>query len=783
MNEAGESAITATVGVLLSDTQLVLHQEEAHELRQQVKEAKDPTLPVPQGSDEQDMTLNQFPKEDLIVDLSDNPSLDTNNSSLDGHRLVSNPSQAKGEGTCHHKPPNSKAVINKSDISSTSTPNTRSSEKHMELKEFLKIHKPHLVSLIDTNLDESSLLVLQRKLGFYPSSYLSPEARICLLWHPDLLTIQVLEASRQFVHCSVFRKKSLKTTLITAVYASNSSSERLSLWESIKHLSTNSANQGWIVGGDFNEVRFSYEKVGGLPIHSRRLRKFNSSILHAGLDDLKSFGHTFSWCNRQSVPIMCRLDRVLANQAFISKYPHSLVEYLPPGISDHSPLKVIFEPPIPSGPKPFKYFEAWEGSQEEKFARQKSRQLWLEAGDSNTKFFYNSIKDRSIRNSICRLRNPDDSYCSDPEEIKKRIVQFYHDLLNRDSFTDIFLPPPVGTVSAANNVALCAPVSEDELYEAIIHMKALSSPGPDGFPAKFYQLFWPLIKDDLLLAINFFFQKGKLLRQILKILLAEEEIQKNVENAYGLTPLDMIQQSQAGPNDAEIIRSLSHAGCKSGGGHTQDMMIITTTTPAAVVAHQARATRGSRMKKLVPCDWNEWCKKDNEWLKEAQREHMVVATLISAAAFQGGINVPSNSQDDDNIFLFLRMDMVALMVSTSVIVFLVSGLPLKHRITTWLLTAALWLAVTFLVYAFVVRADINAKYDEEVDTWAYNAYYAWLGLMACLFLYHLLVLVVVFLLWLRRKVKDSIGRLVEVVRGAWEWLRHWMVGGGVRVGL
>ncbi|KAK1314569.1 hypothetical protein QJS10_CPA06g00748 [Acorus calamus] len=148
--------------------------------------------------------------------------------------------------------------------------------------------------------------------------------------------------------------------------------------------------------------------------------------------------------------------------------------------------------------------------------------------------------------------------------------------------------------------------------------------------------------------------------QILKILLAEEEIQKNFENAYGLTPLDMMQQSPAGPNDAEIIRSLSHAGCKSGGGHTQDMMIITTTTPAAVVAHQARATRGSWMKKLVPCDWNEWCKKDNEWLKEAQRELMVVATLISAAAFQGGINVPSNSQDDDNIFLFLRMDMVAL---------------------------------------------------------------------------------------------------------------------------
>ncbi|KAK1315070.1 hypothetical protein QJS10_CPA06g00807 [Acorus calamus] len=45
-----------------------------------------------------------------------------------------------------------------------------------------------------------------------------------------------------------------------------------------------------MVGGDFNEVRFSKEKVGGSKVHSRRLRSFNSCLQHSELDDLKSIG-------------------------------------------------------------------------------------------------------------------------------------------------------------------------------------------------------------------------------------------------------------------------------------------------------------------------------------------------------------------------------------------------------------------------------------------------------------------------------------------------------------
>jgi hypothetical protein len=40
--------------------------------------------------------------------------------------------------------------------------------------------------------------------------------------------------------------------------------------------------------------------------------------------------------------------------------------------------------------------------------------------------------------------------------------------------------------------------TKKEVREAIFLMKHNKAPGPDGFPAEFYQVFWSLIKDDLM---------------------------------------------------------------------------------------------------------------------------------------------------------------------------------------------------------------------------------------------------------------------------------------------
>ncbi|KAK1259073.1 hypothetical protein QJS04_geneDACA023247 [Acorus gramineus] len=140
--------------------------------------------------------------------------------------------------------------------------------------------------------------------------------------------------------------------------------------------------------------------------------------------------------------------------------------------------------------------------------------MWLSSGDSNSKFFYASIKSRSVLNIIFRLRIPDGSYLSNLEEIKEHIVHYYTDFLNRGSGTCI---PPLqayGTLSVEDNSHLLSPVMAEEIRKSIFSLKSLSYLVPDGFPVRFFQLFWSTVKNDLVEAIQSFFLSENILRQV-----------------------------------------------------------------------------------------------------------------------------------------------------------------------------------------------------------------------------------------------------------------------------
>ncbi|KAK1319062.1 hypothetical protein QJS10_CPB04g01248 [Acorus calamus] len=229
----------------------------------------------------------------------------------------------------------------------------------------------------------------------------------------------------------------------SVIHNSSNDEDSFYLLDPSKDMGVKTMDCQWVIGGDFNEVRFSFEKSSGRPIQ-----------------------------------------------------PDCL------GLSDHSPLKVIVQPLIPPGPKPFKYFQMWEvhpdfsevvmqawrkrfsGTPmfvltkklqytkavlkewnrsvfgplqhkfrssrmvleqaqavllsdplnahsiqleaqakvyyllhlrtEECFLRQKSRQLWLSERDCNSKFFYSMMQARVDRNSIRQVQFADGTFSLDP---------------------------------------------------------------------------------------------------------------------------------------------------------------------------------------------------------------------------------------------------------------------------------------------------------------------------------------------------------------------------------
>ena len=74
--------------------------------------------------------------------------------------------------------------------------------------------------------------------------------------------------------------------------------------------------------------------------------------------------------------------------------------------------------------------------------------------------------------------------------------------MGNQTFNNVYLvesaTSDIPQVSHLENGVLTAEFSEQEVKEAIFQMEHNKAPGPDGFPAEFYQVFWEVIKGDLL---------------------------------------------------------------------------------------------------------------------------------------------------------------------------------------------------------------------------------------------------------------------------------------------
>lgn len=158
--------------------------------------------------------------------------------------------------------------------------------------------------------------------------------------------------------------------------------------------------------------------------------------------------------------------------------------------------------------------------------------------------------------------------------------------------------------------------------------------------------------------------------------------------------------------------------------------------------------------------------KGGEWLDKKRDTIMIVATLIATFAFQAGLNPPGGVFQEDSdprqgntnnstnnleklhkageaimaynhpkyYKNFVRVNTVAFVSSLSTILFLISGLPFKHRFFMWSLLVIMWLTVTSvaLTYGISILSITPEDYQHTLSQVIAIAVVVWCGVMSLL---------------------------------------------------
>ncbi|KAL5582281.1 hypothetical protein UlMin_014723 [Ulmus minor] len=149
---------------------------------------------------------------------------------------------------------------------------------------------------------------------------------------------------------------------------------------------------------------------------------------------------------------------------------------------------------------------------EERYWRQRSKDLWLKCRDRNSKFFHQKASARKSKNSITGLVDINENWC-DEEQGMAHIIENYFDTLFSSSSPssvnfDRVLDSIERKVTPQLNEQLEQAFAAENVKTSVFQMAPTKSPGADGMSAIFYQKFWPIVGEKITAACLGFVNGG-----------------------------------------------------------------------------------------------------------------------------------------------------------------------------------------------------------------------------------------------------------------------------------
>jgi hypothetical protein len=147
---------------------------------------------------------------------------------------------------------------------------------------------------------------------------------------------------------------------------------------------------------------------------------------------------------------------------------------------------------------------------EEMMWMQRSRIDWLRDGDRNTRFFHSKAVWRARKNRIKKLRDDNGEWQANSAVMGQMATDYFKNLFQAETplqsapLLEIFAEK----ITMEMNEKLCMEFSDREISDALFQIGPLKSPGPDGFPARFFQRNWGILKEEIIAAVREFFCTG-----------------------------------------------------------------------------------------------------------------------------------------------------------------------------------------------------------------------------------------------------------------------------------
>jgi hypothetical protein len=147
--------------------------------------------------------------------------------------------------------------------------------------------------------------------------------------------------------------------------------------------------------------------------------------------------------------------------------------------------------------------------QEESFWRQRAKMHWLKEGDLNTRFFHMSAIARTKVKKIEKLQNEANEVVTRQNDLCEVARKYFEELFKpKGGIQEPVLALIRPKVLEEDNISLEAPITKEELRNALFQMHPDKSPGPDGFNPTFFQQFWDLCGDDIFVAAKDWLDRG-----------------------------------------------------------------------------------------------------------------------------------------------------------------------------------------------------------------------------------------------------------------------------------